>query len=62
MKGETGQGFDRPFEGQSEESEDQVGYLESWKWFHSYVQVLREEVKEYLGPEEALYGCCYLIC
>ena len=43
----------RPFVGQCYDRKDEIDNLEDRKGFDGFVEVLREEVEEELGPEEA---------
>ena len=51
-----------PFPRQAHEAEEEIEDLKNGYRLYSAVQVLSEEVPEDLGPEKALYCCCYLVC
>ena len=62
MQRRAGQDAKRQFLHEYEDTEDQVDGLENGERFYCQVEVLGEEVPEYLRPEEAFDSGCDLVC
>ena len=50
-----------PLPSKHENAKDQVDDLKDRERLHCEVQIFRQEIPEYFGPEEAFYGGCYLV-
>jgi hypothetical protein len=62
VQGRAGNEAKRPLPGDHEDAEDEVDDLQEGEGLDGAVEVLGQEVPEYLGPEEAFKGGCYLVC